>query len=140
VSLSDSGAAAVVRWALVGAAKRLARAECQAVYSDFHDLAGRPLHERLAELGETEPGYLRIVLFRDGSSHKRCASSGITAFTAPGYRVVYICERQFERLWRNSTRLAEAVLIHEALHTLGLGENPPSSLEITRQVLRRCAR
>jgi hypothetical protein len=138
--LSDSSTAAAVRWTLVGAAKRLARSKCQAVYSDFHDLAGRRLSERLAELGETGPGYLRLLVFRDGSSHERCRNSGVTAFTAPGNRVVYVCERQFERLWRDSSRLAEAILIHESLHTLGLGENPPSSLEITRRVLRRCMR
>jgi hypothetical protein len=34
----------------------------------------------------------------------------------------------------------EAILIHEALHTLGLAENPPTSFEITRQVLGRCTR
>jgi hypothetical protein len=32
----------------------------------------------------------------------------------------------------------ELVLIHELLHSLGLGENPPSSAEITRQVTKRC--
>jgi hypothetical protein len=30
------------------------------------------------------------------------------------------------------------VPIHEVLHTLGLGENPPSSGEITRTVRRFC--
>jgi hypothetical protein len=30
------------------------------------------------------------------------------------------------------------VLIHETLHTLGLGEDPPSSTEITKVVLRHC--
>jgi hypothetical protein len=34
--------------------------------------------------------------------------------------------------------LAESIVIHEMLHTLGLGENPPSSQEITQQVKRRC--
>jgi hypothetical protein len=34
--------------------------------------------------------------------------------------------------------MAEAVIIHEMLHTLGLGENPPSSTEITFRVLNRC--
>jgi len=29
-------------------------------------------------------------------------------------------------------------MIHEALHTLGLGENPPTSAEITERVLARC--
>jgi hypothetical protein len=30
------------------------------------------------------------------------------------------------------------ILIHEWLHTLRLGENPPTSLEITAQVTERC--
>jgi hypothetical protein len=34
--------------------------------------------------------------------------------------------------------VAEATVIHEALHTLGLGENPPTSREITAGVLKRC--
>jgi hypothetical protein len=29
-------------------------------------------------------------------------------------------------------------VIHETLHTLGLGENPPSSAEIDSAVARRC--
>jgi hypothetical protein len=33
---------------------------------------------------------------------------------------------------------AEIAVIHEALHTLGLGENPPDSREITRRVAERC--
>jgi hypothetical protein len=33
---------------------------------------------------------------------------------------------------------AEVYVIHEMLHTLGLGENPPSSREITRRVNGRC--
>ena len=35
-------------------------------------------------------------------------------------------------------RLAEALVIHEMLHTLGLGENPPTSTEITKRVEGRC--
>jgi hypothetical protein len=33
---------------------------------------------------------------------------------------------------------AEVCLIHDMLHTLGLGENPPTSSEITQRVKRRC--
>ena len=33
---------------------------------------------------------------------------------------------------------AEAALIHESLHSLGLGENPPTSSEITSRVISRC--
>jgi hypothetical protein len=32
------------------------------------------------------------------------------------------------------------MVIHEMLHSLGLGENPPSSREITKQVTARCGR
>jgi len=32
----------------------------------------------------------------------------------------------------------ELLLIHEILHTLGLGENPPSTDAIIRQVTIRC--
>ena len=34
---------------------------------------------------------------------------------------------------------AEVYVIHEMLHTLGLGENPPTSQEITQRVKRQCA-
>ena len=34
---------------------------------------------------------------------------------------------------------AEVYVIHEMLHTLGLGETPPSSQEITQRVKRECA-
>ena len=34
----------------------------------------------------------------------------------------------------------EAVLIHELLHSLGLGENPPDSAAITDRVMARCER
>ncbi len=35
-------------------------------------------------------------------------------------------------------RHAEAILIHEALHSLGLREDPPSSDFITERVRARC--
>jgi hypothetical protein len=31
-------------------------------------------------------------------------------------------------------------MLHEALHTLGLPENPPSSAEITEHVFARCGK
>jgi hypothetical protein len=139
VSTGDSFTDAAIRFALAGAARRLEKPDCQAIYSDFHDSLDRPLLARLAELGEDGPSYLRLILFRDGSSHSRCRGEGVAAVTAAGYRVVYVCPR-FKRLWPRDQALAEAVIIHEALHTLGLGENPPSSHEITRQVQRRCGR
>jgi len=39
---------------------------------------------------------------------------------------------------RSEPGVAESLVIHEVLHTLGLGENPPASVEITRRVEARC--
>lgn len=51
--------------------------------------------------------------------------------------------RDRRALWTSthtrSPQRAELVVLHEALHTLGLGENPPGSLEITQRVGDRCA-
>jgi hypothetical protein len=41
-------------------------------------------------------------------------------------------------LRRAAPGIRENTLIHEMLHSLGLGENPPSSGEINGQVMRRC--
>lgn len=140
VYIDDPGTAGVVRRALAGAARRLSEGRCQEVFSDFLDEQGRPLHARLQELEQTVVGYLPLVVFLDGSEMRQCHTRQTLAFTSQGYRTVYICGRRFERAWLRSPIKAEVVLIHEALHTLGLGENPPTSLAITHQVRRRCSR
>jgi hypothetical protein len=45
---------------------------------------------------------------------------------------------RFAKVQIENPSLSEFMVIHEMLHTLGLGENPPSSFEITEQVRRRC--
>lgn len=117
-----------------GAAGRVGRAECARVVSDFEDAEGRLLVERLADFGQTPSSWVGQLVFVDG------ASSGywkpkVMAFTEPGSRVVRVCPS----FGRAAPELAETVLIHELLHTLGLEENPPSSLEITHQVRERCS-
>jgi hypothetical protein len=52
--------------------------------------------------------------------------------------LVYVCPARFLDTFRKNPGLAEAYLIHEMLHSLGLGENPPSSREITERVIDRC--
>jgi hypothetical protein len=66
-----------------------------------------------------------------------CAT-GALAVTEPRSRVVRVCSSRLVWTWQQNPRHVVAALIHEALHTLGLGENPPSSAEITSLVLRRC--
>jgi hypothetical protein len=108
--------------------------------TEFTDGEGRPLAERLDALGRTPQSYLGDILFEDGSQAGACAPRDVLAVTNPGSRVVWICPRQFVAVAYRDPVEAELILIHEMLHSLGLGENPPSSHEITRRVEQRCAR
>jgi hypothetical protein len=49
-----------------------------------------------------------------------------------------VCSAIFRERLRHHSADAEAALIHEALHTLGLGENPPSPRAIQDRVYERC--
>jgi hypothetical protein len=51
---------------------------------------------------------------------------------------VFVCAQQFVAAARRDPMVADAALIHESLHSLGLGENPPSSSEITSRVISAC--
>jgi hypothetical protein len=129
-----------VRRAIEGASLRLEEPECQHLLSDFSDGAGRPLQAALDELGETPTNYLRdLLFFYDGASQRRCASGDALGTTQPGSRVIFVCPVQFFEADRRDAFLTEALIIHETLHSLGLGENPPASSEITRRVMQRCS-
>ena len=124
--------------ALTGAAKWLADRQCEGLFAEFEDMTGNPLSGRLLEMETTAAGYLRLVFFFDGGRHQTCQRHGILAFTAVGSRTVYLCGRSFERAFRKDRRAAQAALIHEMLHSLGLGENPPSPAHITARVQKLC--
>jgi hypothetical protein len=127
-----------VERAVLDASRRLAAVACQKVLSDFVDASGKPLQASLDALGETAQGYLSRVLFYDGSSQMRCSTGMILGGTTRGSRIVYVCASQFsDRAGRNASD-ADAFVIHEMLHTLGLGENPPAPSQITAQVMQRC--
>jgi threonine dehydrogenase-like Zn-dependent dehydrogenase len=123
--------------ALGGAARTLGRAECQAVLDEFTDTSGRPLRVALEASGVSAPEYLSRIFFYDAPP-SACRSSEL-AVTMPGSRAILVCGSRFARQMGRSSRHAEAILIHEALHSLGLGENPPSSDEITERIRARCA-
>jgi hypothetical protein len=126
------------RRAVSGASDWLANPKCLAVFSEFRDERGRPLTEKLSELGVDPRSYLGLVLFRDAGERGQCAEEGTLAFTTPRSRVVYLCGRGFERAWHRDASEVTATMIHEMLHSLGLGENPPSSLDISHRVLQLC--
>ena len=126
------------RAAVEGAVRRLETGECAAVLRDFTDQLGRPLTARLDELGLSLPELARWVRFSPGFDEAPCRErSRAFAFTTPGCPVVRVC-RPLVSLARTRPELAQAVVIHEMLHSLGLGEGPPSSQEITARVTARC--
>jgi len=129
--------ASSVRLAREGAARRLSQPRCAEVFRDFVDARGRPLQEKLDAYRLTGREYLSLVYFADGSEDGRCRDGNVLANTTPGSRRVSICTR-FDRAYRQDRIWTEVVVIHEALHTLGLGENPPSSFEISTRVASRC--
>ncbi|HEY7368421.1 MAG TPA: hypothetical protein VIA29_00930 [Thermoanaerobaculia bacterium] len=126
--------------AIGAAAAKLAQEPCASLLSEFRDADGRTLAQNLETTGQTPAGYLGLLVFFDGAGEERCADRSILAATTPGSRVVSICTPQFFERQRRDPALASVLLIHEALHTLGLGENPPSSKEITAAVIARCGR
>jgi hypothetical protein len=106
------------------------------VLSDFSDAEGHTLRLGLEARGETLAQHLQTVWFLDGGTHAFCSRRDTSAFTVPGGRLVFLCPRLFRR---PVDKYHELLVIHEILHTLGLGENPPTSDFITKQVARRCA-
>jgi len=124
--------------ALEGASRWLARPKCQALFLEFKDGRNLPLTAKLRELDTDPEGYLRMVLFLDGAQSATCRRHGVLAFTAQGSRVVYLCGRDFERAWRRDVAEVQATVVHELLHSLGLGENPPSPRAITHRIQQLC--
>jgi len=137
--LTRTGADTIaVLMALNGAQRKLRDPECRQLLTDFRDGEGRPLEANLAPF-EVEPAdYITMLVIRDGSGRAGsalCRNPGVAAVTVPKGRVVHVCGASFRQ---QSSGIRENTLIHEMLHTLGLEENPPSSMEINAQVRRRC--
>ena len=126
-----------VEKSLSGVLARVDGDRCRAIFSDFRDGRGRPLASVLEDLHQTPGGYLSGVRFASGQGARPCGDARIVAFTYPNAGTIYLCER-FATLARLNPRMGEALVLHEALHTLGLRENPPLSTEITQRVLERC--
>ena len=124
--------------AIAGARERLARSECLGVLGEFEAATGVTLGQNLAVLSPSAADYLSLVLFVDGSNEPRCVMSPVVAWTQVGSRVVRICGTKFAERRQIDPASTEITIIHEALHTLGLGENPHSSREITRRIEKRC--
>jgi hypothetical protein len=137
VGFNDGELKAALERAVRGAVRRLERDTCLEVLREFSDSGGRRLDDVLSSLALTPPSSLSRVIFRDGRDTSTCRTAPTAAFTGAGSRVVFICGNTFARIDRSE---AELIVIHELLHTLGLGERPPTSDQIDRAVARRCGR
>lgn len=130
--------AAAVERAVSGAARRLADERCQKVFDEFEDGDGQPLRSTLDKWNMPPADYLRLIPFLDGSRRPLCRRGDVAFVTDVGVRRIYVCGRVFSAQQLREPGVAESMVIHEVLHTLGLGENPPTSIEITRRVDARC--
>jgi hypothetical protein len=120
-----------------GAVRKIERPGCQRLLDEFKDKDGRTLAENLATWNRPVADYLRTMPFRDGSFHPLCRSGKSALVSVVGMRPVFVCP-SFRKEAERDPWAAENWIIHEMLHTLGLGENPPSSREITQRVSERC--
>jgi hypothetical protein len=124
--------------AVRGAAAQLGEAGCQSLLDEFADATGRPLRSVLVAHGLAVSEYMSQVFFYDAPEWA-CRTTTL-AVTRPGNRAVFVCGARFQREMSRNSGHAEAIVIHEVLHSLGLGENPPSSDHITGRVRALCGR
>ena len=131
----------MVRRAIAGAAGQLESEECQRLLTDFQDKAGRTLQQNLEDMGRLPSQFVRDLWYLNASEAAACHGRDIAAYTTPGTRVIYLCASGFGQATNPlSGRFGRAIIIHEMLHALGLGENGkfPTAQQITRRVLDRC--
>jgi hypothetical protein len=130
----DPIVASKLRHAMDAASELLEDESCEGLVDEFKDRHGRPLRDQLVRLGVDVTEYLELILFREGA-----ARGDAIAYTSPGSRVVFVHGPSVERTAVNNPPHLVATVIHEMLHTLGLGENPPTSAEITARIMLRCS-
>jgi hypothetical protein len=127
-----------VRLAVEGAATRLARPGCQDLFADFEDQSGQRLSTKLAITAQRPLDAFGLLRFVDDRRALRCQWGGALAFTQTGSWSIHVCGERFRLAFQRNRTATEIVVIHEFLHALGLGENPPTTHAITEQVNVRC--
>jgi hypothetical protein len=124
--------------AVAGATARLARPPCQEIFGDFSDGSGQRLSARFAASGKTAAEAFAVLRVFEDRDAKQCFGGTRLAFTEVGSQLIRVCGPQFKDQFLRDRRVTELIMIHELLHTFGLGENPPSSEQISAQVAVRC--
>lgn len=129
----DSDHRFAVQGAVDGAAARLARPGCQDVLADFTDESGQSLRTKLLARGGSTGEAFAGLRFVDSRTAPQCRAGSRLAFTQTGSPVIHVCGQEFVKRSMRNRMTAEIIVIHEFLHTLGLGENPPTSQAITHR-------
>jgi hypothetical protein len=129
-----------VSQAFKGATTRLGRQKCQDVLSEFTDETGRSLSAKLAAAESTPLQAFNALRFVDDRRAPQCRYTvgARLAFTQTGSPLIRVCGQHFTEWFTRHPETTEIILLHEFLHSLGLGENPPTSEAITERVARRC--
>ncbi len=122
--------------AIRGAARRLADPRCQELLGELQDRRRQPLRAVLDGQGLSAPEFLGRLFFFDGTE-AGCRGRRL-AYTEPGSHVVFVCGAEFSGMYVQNASRAEVAIVHEALHCLGLGENPPTWQEINDRVEAAC--
>jgi hypothetical protein len=127
---------ALLAEAIRGAARRLADPACQELLGEFQDRERQPLRAMLDARGMSAPEYLGRLFFFDGTE-SGCRGRRL-AYTEAGSHVVFVCGKEFRDMYLQNASRAEVAVVHEALHCLGLRENPPTWQEINDRVEAAC--
>jgi hypothetical protein len=138
-TITDSRLKEAVNKSITAAAEKLEDADCHAVLGDFKiGDTGKTPQDTLDGHGVSAKTYVTTWMrYRNGSGYTTCQDSKNYFFTSPGSRFVYAC-KQFSSVGNTNSSLGGDLVIHEMLHSLGLGENPPVAAEITQKVKDRC--
>ena len=131
----------VLQRIMTGTRRRLAHPACQALFADFVDRDKRTLSAILDAESRTAIDYFDELYFVEANNSHQCQRSpALIAFTAVRGRIIYVCTRPLIASLSQDASAGEILLIHELLHAIGLGEDPPSSAAITARVWTRCGR
>jgi hypothetical protein len=125
-----------LRFSLELAARRLREPECLKVFSEFQLPDGSTPLRTLEATGLSAEAFLHSMEWENGADTPRCPPGATLATTRNGRRVS-VCP-PFARAFAERPQLGATLVIHEQLHALGLGEDPPSSLHITARVEHWC--
>jgi hypothetical protein len=124
----------ILRLGIHVALARLKQPACAAIFQDFMLSDGRTAQSELDRRRITPEELLGRLVFADGRQAATCRNGRAYMITTPGSPLIRVCP-SFSRLGPSDLAV---IIIHESLHALGLGENPPTSREVTTRVAQRC--